>query len=250
LDSVDAIFAAAGTGTSVGLNVGSGKTITLAGTTKFVGSTSGTTTVQATAVAGTTTLTLPAATDTLVGRATTDTLTNKTLTSPTLTTPALGTPASGVLTNCTGLPQTGLSSNVAGTGPAFSAYQPSASVQSITNSVWTKINFQSEEFDTNNNFASSRFTPTVAGYYQLGSVINCNFGSTQALVSFYKNGSEFLRGINIQTGTAGGGCFGLMYLNGSTDYVEVYLLTSVSGSLDVDNPSHRIRFDGYLARSA
>ena len=82
LDSVDAIFAAAGTGTSVGLNVGSGKTLTLAGTVKFSGSTSGTTTVAATAVAGTTTLTLPAATDTLVGRATTDTLTNKTLTTP------------------------------------------------------------------------------------------------------------------------------------------------------------------------
>jgi len=53
----------------------------------FSGSTSGTTTVQATAVAGTTTLTLPAATDTLVGKATTDILTNKTLTSPTITTP-------------------------------------------------------------------------------------------------------------------------------------------------------------------
>ena len=55
----------------------------------FSGSTSGTTTVQATAVAGTTTLTLPAATDTLVGKATTDTLTNKTLTSPVLTTPSI-----------------------------------------------------------------------------------------------------------------------------------------------------------------
>jgi hypothetical protein len=55
----------------------------------FSGSTSGTTTVQATAVAGTTTLTLPAATDTLVGKATTDTLTNKTLTSPTITTPTM-----------------------------------------------------------------------------------------------------------------------------------------------------------------
>ena len=55
----------------------------------FAGSTSGSTTVQASAVAGTTTLTLPAATDTLVGRATTDTLTNKTLTSPTLSTPTI-----------------------------------------------------------------------------------------------------------------------------------------------------------------
>ena len=38
LDSVDAVFAAAGTGTSVGLNVGSGKTLTVAGTLTVTGS--------------------------------------------------------------------------------------------------------------------------------------------------------------------------------------------------------------------
>ena len=38
LDSVDAIFAAAGTGTSVGLNVGSGKTLSVAGTLSVTGS--------------------------------------------------------------------------------------------------------------------------------------------------------------------------------------------------------------------
>jgi hypothetical protein len=54
----------------------------------FSGSTSGTTTLQATAIAGTNTLTLPATSnDTLVGKATTDILTNKTLTSPIITTP-------------------------------------------------------------------------------------------------------------------------------------------------------------------
>jgi hypothetical protein len=58
----------------------------------FSGSTSGTTTVQATAVAGTTTLTLPAATDTLVGKATTDTLTNKTINGSVLNTSTLATP--------------------------------------------------------------------------------------------------------------------------------------------------------------
>ena len=56
----------------------------------FSGSTSGTTTLQATAIAGTNTLTLPATSnDTLVGKATTDTLTNKTLTSPTINTPKI-----------------------------------------------------------------------------------------------------------------------------------------------------------------
>jgi hypothetical protein len=103
----------------------------------FVGSSSGNTTLQATAAASGT-LTLPAATDTIVGKATTDTFTNKTFdtagtgnvlringtqvsavtgtgfvvlaTSPTLVTPLLGTPISGTLTNCTGLPvSTGIS---------------------------------------------------------------------------------------------------------------------------------------------
>jgi hypothetical protein len=40
LDSVDAVFAAAGTGTSVGLNVGSGKTLSVAGTLTSTGTSS------------------------------------------------------------------------------------------------------------------------------------------------------------------------------------------------------------------
>jgi hypothetical protein len=68
----------------------------------FSGSTSGTTTVQATAVAGTNTLTLPpTSNDTLVGRATTDTLTNKTLTSPAINTGTLTTPTITGGTNAT-----------------------------------------------------------------------------------------------------------------------------------------------------
>jgi len=80
------------------------------------GSTSGTTTLQATAVAGTTTITLPAATDTLVGKATTDTLTNKTLTGAVMNgTVGATTPSTGAFTT---LSATGVTTVQAGTAAA------------------------------------------------------------------------------------------------------------------------------------
>ena len=125
----------------------------------FVGSTSGSTTLQATATASGT-LTLPAATDTLVGKATTDTFTNKTLdtagtgnvlringtqvsavtgtgsvvlaTSPTLVTPAIGTPTSGTLTSCTGLP---ISTGVSGLGSGVATFLATPSSSNLATAV-------------------------------------------------------------------------------------------------------------------
>lgn len=51
--------------------------------------------------------------------------------------------------------------------PAFSAYANAST--SLTTSAQTKVNFQVEDFNTNSNFASSRFTPTV---HTTGSAVN------------------------------------------------------------------------------
>jgi len=51
--------------------------------------------------------------------------------------------------------------------PTFFAYK--STNQNATAGTDTKVTFDTEVFDTNNNFASNRFTPTVAGYYQLNS---------------------------------------------------------------------------------
>ncbi len=75
---------------------------TITGTTNRIGVTNGD------GVSGNPTLDIGSDVVTLTG---TQTLTNKTLTSPTLTTPALGTPASGTLTNCGGLPVSGVAAS-------------------------------------------------------------------------------------------------------------------------------------------
>jgi len=131
--------------------------------------------------------------------------------------------------------QAKLATNVAGNGPAFSAYLNSN--QNFTASTFTKVTLDVEDFDTNNNFSSSRFTPTVAGYYQISwNVQLSNTSTTWAhfISSLYKNGSEFKRTqLNLTTGAVNNGSLGascLVYLNGSTDYVETYAYTTAGGT--------------------
>jgi hypothetical protein len=111
---------------------------------------------------------------------------------------------------------------VAGKGPAFSAYQSSA--QTLSNTTWTKIQFQTKEFDTANCFDATtnyRFTPTVAGYYQVNGGFVVASSGTQMNSRIYKNGTS------AKSGTTAASQYGstvsaLIYLNGSTDYVELY----------------------------
>ena len=87
---------------------------------------------------------------------------------------------------------TGLQQNVG--APAFSAYMTGN--QSVSNNTVTKATMNTEEFDTNNNFDSTtnyRFTPTIAGYYQLNAALyltNSSGNISVPNVYIYKNGGQ------------------------------------------------------------
>jgi hypothetical protein len=136
--------------------------------------------------------------------------------------------------------------------PAFSAYQSSA--QSISSGTWTKIQFQTEDFDTASCFDNStnyRFTPNVAGYYQVTGRIRPNSTNGEAEIGIYKNGSAWFHGSNVNVSSGnqwGTTATGLLYMNGSTDYVEIYLY--VTNSCTVSTSRQNTYFQAFFARTA
>jgi hypothetical protein len=139
----------------------------------------------------------------------------------------------------------------ASAAPAFSATP--ATNQSVTTGVFTKVTLGTKNFDTNNNFASSRFTPTVAGYYQFNASLYANASSPAYIwVLIYKNSAYALTGnLNVPVSSADGTgvCSGILYMNGSTDYVEMYAYIA-GGTPLVSGGGSYTQFSGAMIRSA
>ena len=122
--------------------------------------------------------------------------------------------------------------------PAFEAYGDHLNV---SDNVYTKVPFANEVFDTNNNFASNRFTPTVAGKYACHATVRAGVTSSTAgrledlTVAFYKNGSAYISEYPIDYRNNPGGLATVTLeitidFNGSGDYLEVYGRVNVNSN--------------------
>lgn len=134
--------------------------------------------------------------------------------------------------------------------PNFLAYR-SGTEQSVTTAVATKVQLNATTHDFGNYFntTNNRYTPLIPGYYQFnGSVYAAGTNLTQAQARLHFNGSVNEVAGNYLVSSAQGVLIGtvsyLSYMNGSTDYVELYtyivgtsprvavtLMTNLSGFL-------------------
>ena len=219
------------------------------------GATSGSIELKAPAVAGTNTITLPAATGTIITNADTGSVTNDMLAG---SIPNTKLANSAITIGTTTVALGGTISGIAPTGPAFQA-RASAN-QSISVNTYTKVNFATIMFDTNTcyNVGTSRFTPSVAGYYHIFASIHVYHaalgGAYTVRCQIYKNGTMYLAGQEI--GVAGSAqqnnpqISGLIPMNGTTDYLEVYTWTNNSSQPAVQGGIPDMSYwGGYLART-
>jgi len=144
--------------------------------------------------------------------------------------------------------------NTQNTGPAFMAYGSAG--QSIASGVFTKIAFNTKTtpgFDTNSNYDAAtnyRFTPTVGGYYQINAnIFTSSSAAGLAFIVIYKNGSAYVYG-NVVPNTNGGyiTANGLVYCNGSTDYIEIYAYQNSGVSLSFGSSTSNFQFSGSMVR--
>jgi len=141
-----------------------------------------------------------------------------------ITTPsAAGTPTL-TLPTTTGTILTSASTQV--TGPSFGAYFNGSLTMTSAYTAY-KMTCEVEQWDTNSNYDNStnyRFTPTVAGYYQVNGAASITSTNTiQALL--YKNGALYCSGnpaTNASLSRIPSTISIIVYMNGTTDYVELW----------------------------
>ena len=138
-------------------------------------------------------------------------------------------------------------------GPLFAANQATAQTLSSAG-VYAKVNLQTKIYDTNNNFDNAtnyRFTPTVAGYYQINGAVACTVNTNYLAASIYKNGAAFAVGSYIGVGTpagAGSSVSTIIYMNGTTDYIELWALSGTANVALAANTT--TMFSGAMIRGA
>jgi len=146
---------------------------------------------------------------------------------------------------------------VSGNIPAFSAYM--STDLNVTSGTITKIPCNTKEFDTNSCYDNStnyRFTPNVAGYYQITVQAYYSTNGNQPTSFYnliYKNGSAVKTNYFYVSSTTILGqtpLTALVYCNGTTDYIEFYARSSGGTSAFISGTSTNTFFQAFLARAA
>lgn len=134
-------------------------------------------------------------------------------------------------------------------GPSFSATK-SASTQSLTAGINTKVTFDNEEWDTDACYTGSTFTPNKAGIYNIIGSVYVSNSAEEFIIKIYKNG-VFHKAVYDMKVTSYWWCSGsaLVEANGTTDYFEIYVYLGGSVGETIQNDGTGTYFQANFVRS-
>lgn len=131
----------------------------------------------------------------------------------------------------------------------FRAYASGSTT--LTDGTYVKVLFASENYDYNNNFASSTYTAPVAGVYNFSSTVTqATVSATPAIIflTLYVNGSAAARGVAFTPSTVGVPCvtYAGDVLLAANDTVEIYCYQDSAGNEATITGSELTFFSGHL----
>lgn len=113
---------------------------------------------------------------------------------------------------------------------------------------FTKFTFDTESYDTNNNFATGTYTAPVSGFYQFNARCSTSQGSGthRLVITLRKNGStDVSRGTDVFAGFFNGSALSDLVQLTAGNTVEIFALADASLAADVTDSS-TCYFSGYL----
>lgn len=139
--------------------------------------------------------------------------------------------------------------------PAF-RYYANTTQTPISSGVKTKVETGAKSFDTHNWYDATnfRYNPKIAGYYHFNGLVRATGTSQSTQVTYlYKNDAQIITGLVLRMSTSSPTHFGMsdiVYMNGSTDYVELWALVAASSGITFDYSSEDVTsyFQGFLLR--
>lgn len=125
----------------------------------------------------------------------------------------------------------------------FKVYR-NAAANAGSSPTYAKVVFDTELYDTNNNFASGTYTAPVTGFYEFSWCIGLAATAGNGATALYLNGATHAWGNEVSNGGGSGGTIQMQL--SATNTVDIYAVVSSTAAINVGSAPIKTWFCGHL----